>query len=182
MPSYEPVILTGALSGEVCERAIRIATEVGFAGSPVYDAKGIDTVDDPGHRQSESAWLRPEHDGELFRLVTQIFQQVNNDRYRFSIQGMAPIQILRYSTGSFFREHFDMGLGDAANRKISLIIQLSEADAYAGGEFVVSHRLTLPRERGTACVFPSWFLHRVDEVRSGTRYSLAAWAVGAFFY
>jgi PKHD-type hydroxylase len=180
-PVYEPAIVAGALPREVCERTIALADKLGFEDSPVKDGKGVDVVYDPDHRRSQSVWLSPEHYEELFRLVTNLFQKTNNESYRFSIYGMAPIQILKYTPGCFFSEHFDLGLDDAANRKISLIVQLSDEADYEGGEFILSRRVTLPKTRGTACVFPSWFQHQVDEVQSGTRYSLAAWAKGSFF-
>ena len=41
--------------------------------------------------------------------------------------------------------------------------------------------ITVPKTRGSGCVFPSWVPHSVDEITSGTRYSLAAWAKGAYF-
>jgi PKHD-type hydroxylase len=180
-PVYEPAIVANALSSEVCNRTIAVANELGFEDSPVKDEKGIDVVHDPYHRRSQAAWLDPEHFQELFRLITDLFQKTNNERYRFSIYGMAPIQILRYSPGCFFSEHFDLGLDEAANRKLSLIVQLSDDADYEGGEFILSGRVTMPKARGTACLFPSWFQHRVEEVKSGTRYSLAAWAQGSFF-
>lgn len=180
-PTYEPTIVPDALPIQVCDRTVSLANELGFEASPVYNARGVGSIDDPNHRISESVWLKPEHDGDLFKRITNVFNKTNNEKFRFSIYGMVPIQIIRYSPGCFFSEHFDIGVADAANRKISLIIQLSDATDYEGGEFVVSGRLTMPKARGTACVFPSWFQHRVDEVKSGTRYSLAAWALGAYF-
>lgn len=181
IPSYEPVIADAALAPAVCDRVVRIAGELGFESSPVYNEQGVGRIDSPEHRRSESVWLQPEHDRELFRLVTALFQKINERSYRFAIHGMQPIQIIRYLPGSFFSEHFDIGLADAAQRKISLIIQLSDEDDYAGGDFVVCDRVTMPKARGTACAFPSWFSHRVDKVESGTRYSLAAWATGSYF-
>jgi PKHD-type hydroxylase len=180
-PVYEPAIVKKALSPEVCQRTIAVANKLGFQDSPVKDARGVGIVYDPDHRRSQVVWLNPEHDDELFRLVTNLFQKTNNERYRFSIYGMAPIQILKYSSGCFFSEHFDLGLDEAANRKVSLIIQLSEPADYEGGAFILSGRVTLPKDQGTACVFPSWFQHQVDTVESGTRYSLAAWALGSYF-
>lgn len=181
-PVYEPVTVAGALAPEVCERTISVANEVGFEESPVKDRKGVSVVHDQYHRQSQSTWLKRDNYEELFLLVTNLFQTTNNERYRFSIYSMESIQIIRYVPGSFYHEHFDLGLGDTANRKISLVAQLSDEKDYEGGELILSGLLTMPKPRGTACLFPSWFQHRVAEVKSGIRYSLTAWALGSYFF
>lgn len=67
------------------------------------------------------------------------------------------------------------------DRKLSLVVQLSPADTYAGG------RLELERDalaqdqftnQGDVIVFPSILRHRVTPVTSGLRYSLVTWAKG----
>jgi PKHD-type hydroxylase len=181
VPNYAPQIVAGALPPGVCDQTIDVAKDIGFEASPVYSERGVGSIDDPNHRRSESVWLQPEHYPDLYKRAIALFNQINNANFRFSLTGMVPIQILRYRSGCFFSEHFDIGVADAARRKISLIVQLSDSDDYEGGEFIVGGRLTMPKRRGTACVFPSWFQHRVDEVRSGIRYSLAAWAEGSYF-
>lgn len=180
-PIYAPMIMDEMLPGSVCDRVISLAHDIGFGPSSVYDQQGVGDTDVPSHRKSETVWLKPEHDRELYRLVENTFRRVNAQRFRFSIYGMAPIQVIRYVPGCFFAEHFDFGMGDAAKRKLSLLVQLSDPTHYEGGEIVLSGYTTMPKTRGAACLFPSWVAHRVNEVKSGTRYSLAAWAKGSYF-
>ena len=180
-PLYEPVILESALEPAVCDRAIAKAKEVGFGTSSVYDDSRSSEVLDHGYRNSASAWLEPEHDPDLYRQIQSLITTINTERYRFSIYGMEPIQIIRYETGDFFDEHFDFGPGDPSRRKISLVIQLSDPADYQGGELILGGQITMPAKRGAGCAFPSWLAHRVDKVRSGVRYSLAAWAKGNHF-
>jgi PKHD-type hydroxylase len=41
--------------------------------------------------------------------------------------------------------------------------------------------LTVPRGLGLVCFFPSFLLHRVKPLTSGTRKSLVTWLAGANF-
>ena len=178
-PNYEPALLNSILPPELCDAAVGIAAEVGFETSPVYHNTGHGDV--PKFRRSESAWLAPEQAPELYRYLTDTLNHLNNQRYRFAIYGMDQIQIIKYVPGCFFVEHTDLGPGRAGNRKISLIVQLSDASDYTGGDVVLSDNSIVPKQRGSGCVFPSWTRHRVEEVTSGERYSLAAWARGTYF-
>ena len=66
------------------------------------------------------------------------------------------------------------------DRKLTLIVQLSHADDYTGGE------LRLDRggladglfKQGDVIVFPSVLKHKVEAVTAGVRHSLATWAIG----
>ena len=66
-------------------------------------------------------------------------------------------------------------------RKLSLVVQLSDPADYQGGELQVlsaEEPTTFSKARGTVVVFPSYVLHRVMPVTSGTRFSLAGWVGG----
>lgn len=175
-------MIEDALPAALCDRAIAKAAEVGFEPSAVYDDRRIASALEPGYRNSESAWLEPGHDRELYRLIQGLFESINSKRFRFSIYGMEPLQVIKYLPGAFFAEHFDIGVGDPAKRKISLLVQLSEPGDYEGGDVVLGSYMTMPKVRGTGCAFPSWLAHRVETVESGVRYSLAAWAKGNYFF
>jgi predicted 2-oxoglutarate/Fe(II)-dependent dioxygenase YbiX len=59
---------------------------------------------------------------------------------------------------------------------LSFVGQLN--DDFVGGEFVMWKDQVIEMHKGTVIVFPSVFLypHRVDAVKSGTRYSFVSWA------
>jgi PKHD-type hydroxylase len=72
------------------------------------------------------------------------------------------------------------------DRKISIVIQLSDSKDYEGGDFEIDHRYPqFPKEairdKGSVLVFPSFINHRVTPVTSGTRKSLVAWIQGPKF-
>ena len=38
--------------------------------------------------------------------------------------------------------------------------------------------MSIPREMGCGVIYPSYMVHRVAPVATGTRYSLTAWVIG----
>jgi len=69
-------------------------------------------------------------------------------------------------------------------RKLSLSVQLSHGHDYEGCDlqFVGGNKTeTGPRERGTVIAFPSYVLHRVTPIVSGTRKALVVWTTGPNF-
>jgi len=76
------------------------------------------------------------------------------------------ISVIHYPEGCFFKRHRD-GLG----RYNALVIQLSDAKDYDGGELVVEDIIT-SKELGNAILFSAQSIHEVKKVTRGERYSL----------
>jgi PKHD-type hydroxylase len=87
--------------------------------------------------------------------------------------------------GAHFDWHSDIGAGHwAAQRKLTVVVQLSQPEAYDGGALDIwaGHQpIAAPRDMGMAVVFPSYVLHRVTPVTQGLRWSLTLWAHGPRF-
>jgi PKHD-type hydroxylase len=78
----------------------------------------------------------------------------------------------------------DIGPGNINHRKISITIQLSDPDEYVGGDLELwtgQGQVNAPRSQGCAVLFPSFMLHRVTPVESGTRKSLVLWVGGGAY-
>lgn len=124
---------------------------------------------------AETRWLYE----KLFALV----QNANDIMWDFNILGMGElIQYGEYAAeeNGHYDWHLDLG-SRRTMRKISVTIQLSEADEYEGGElqFMVGKEpITVPKGKGVTIVFPSYFLHRVTPVTKGKRKSLVVWVYG----
>ena len=94
------------------------------------------------------------------------------------------MQILKYKSSNkgFYDLHMDAGIhGYTHLRKLSVTVQLSAPQSYAGGdlELVVGKKqLLMPRSIGSAVVFPSYILHTVRPVTYGTRFALVLWFTG----
>jgi PKHD-type hydroxylase len=169
------------MSQQDCERLIATAHEQGFEPTSVLNAAG--THYNAEVRSCEAAGLNPTEHRQVYEFVARAIKQVNSTQYRFRIGALEPLQVLRYTEGSFFREHSDLAYqyDDSAGRKISLIAQLSPETAYSGGSLVLFGGDEMPRSQGTVCVFPSWLPHHVERLTAGVRYTLVAWAKGPPF-
>jgi PKHD-type hydroxylase len=180
-PDYAPGTLVGVFTPAMCERVIAIAEGVGFGRSLVYGEKGA-PADDPNVRSSDSARISAERHREYYAVIADVVRKYNTDHCRFSVTGLDALQVIRYRPGARFKMHSDVvGEVAGANRKISLILQLSDENDYTGGELVFADDSVVPRTRGGGCIFPAWIPHEVLPVTSGLRYSLVTWAVGDCF-
>jgi PKHD-type hydroxylase len=84
----------------------------------------------------------------------------------------------RYDPGMEYGRHIDNALMGNLRSDVSFTVFLAEPEDYDGGELVIegadteqSYKLTA----GTAIVYPSSTLHRVDQVTRGTRLVAVGW-------
>lgn len=87
----------------------------------------------------------------------------------------------KYETGMRYGDHVDdpiMQADTPYRSDVSITIFLSEPDEYEGGELTINtsfgeNRVKLPA--GHAVMYPSASVHRVEEVKSGTRLVAVTW-------
>jgi PKHD-type hydroxylase len=118
----------------------------------------------------------------IYDRLSMLAQTTNAQRFGFELNGFyQELQLTRYTENDFFEWHMDFGANEIAHRKLSLTVQLSEPDEYEGGDlqFMVNQNIvSAPRTKGTVIVFPSFVMHRVTPITSGTRHSIVGWAAG----
>jgi PKHD-type hydroxylase len=90
------------------------------------------------------------------------------------------LKVMFYCSGGHFRAwHRDVGEGDAANRIISMSVELSHPSTYKGGRLEIYPdaigRTAVQAPMGGGIAFLSDRLHRVTPIRKGERYSLVNW-------
>lgn len=162
---------------------------VGGLGAAGAAASGTDTT----VRTSEVTALSRSQFKWVYDRMQQHLGSANADTWGYSYLGeMEDIQIARYSgeRSGHYTWHPDAvytnkyGEANSAaahygghNRLLSASVQLSESDAYEGGDLQIG-TANATRTRGTVVVFPSYQLHRVYPVLSGERYSLVVWMHG----
>lgn len=133
-------------------------------------------------RRSKIMWIKTGDNDWIYNKLGDACQQLNTNRYKFDILGFqTELQLANYEGEGFFEWHMDFGAGDISNRKLSITVQLSSPDEYEGGElqFMINQNIvTAPKEKGTAIIFPSFALHRVTKVTSGSRKSIVGWIAG----
>jgi PKHD-type hydroxylase len=138
-------------------------------------------------RVTRAAWIgRSPETKWLYDRIHAIFRAVNDQVYQFELLGFSEdfqYTVYHGAEGGHYDWHIDNGL-KKVQRKLSMSLQLTDPARYEGCDlqFHAGQQVeTAPRERGTAIVFPSYTLHRVTPITSGTRKSLVVWAAGPKF-
>ena len=136
------------------------------------------------YRVSHIAWIEPRPENHwLYHKLAVLFAEANR-HYGFELTGFVdPLQYTVYGTEQHFEWHMDIGSDVTGARKLSMTLQLSEPQDYAGGalEFITASMPFEARQLGSATFFPSYLAHRVTPVQSGVRRSLVAWGCGPAF-
>lgn len=163
----------GYFSAEDCEKFVQFCYE----NCQLQD--GVVFGGSNEHRKTRIGWTE-NHD--LMAMAVKFFKQSNRDAFGVDIDYMPPLQFGEYTTGSKYDWHHDVnweGTGPY-DRKLSLVIQLSDPSQYDGGDFEfqdVEQPVNF-RTRGSVLIFPSYLPHRVTEVTRGVRNSLVGWIEG----
>ncbi len=179
-----PIQLTGLFSSVECERIVAIAHSGIFR-----DAVLIGSMQSQAVRLAQTSWLDEEGTAEwIFNRLLEAFAKSNREHFDFKLDEFAErMQVSWYdaASGAFFDWHSDIGASSLANRrKLTMVVQLSEAGSYQGGQLETNadgHVRAASRCIGSALVLPSFMLHRVRPVTFGSRYSLTLWSHGPAF-
>ena len=161
-----------------------ILTGKGDSGSVKHDLRNV-------HIQgTELEWLNA-----MLIGYTRIANNHNFD-YDISDHDKERVQFSKYDVGMYFNNHMDFSCDRSSianTRKLSVTVQLSDENDYEGGDLLLdyadmedwsweadSNKLVCPREQGTVIVFDSRWVHQVQPVTQGTRYSLVKWVHGDY--
>jgi len=178
------VMQTGLLPALTCQDMIDWASHGPALSAGTVTAEGI--VDERVRRSRASFPLQAGRQHEAIDQADRWARMMADELgCILSLDGHAEWQYSRYEPGAYYAEHMDaLHLGDRApaGRKLSVVVQLTEAWEYTGGSLRLSH-CTAPdraelRERGTIIAFPSWLPHQVTPVEAGVRHSLVGWLHG----
>lgn len=175
-PSRDLWAWADAFTPDECDSIINIATRRQFSKAETGGRGG------QHKRNSTVRFLMPSAETDwVFRRMATITQTVNRF-FEFDLTAMNEgIQFTRYeSPGGNYDWHTDYGPG-MVTRKLSLTVQLTDPDEYEGGELELNpdgEVVTMERVRGRAYAFPSYTLHRVKPMVTGTRHSLVVWVGG----
>ena len=139
---------------------------------------------DSSYRLSEISWILDNPETEwIYRKISDLAKIANETMWNFDIWGYHDsLQYTKYyGNGGHYDWHADLGPG-ISNRKLSCVLQLSTPEEYEGGELQMNpggNILSFTKGLGTICFFPSFLLHRLTPLTSGTRKSLLTWLCGA---
>jgi len=172
----------------VCDDIIARGNELPLAEGPgpLYNNRKGVRYTDPSYRHVQCRWfIGP---GHIPNLMHALFRMANAE-WQYVVTTMDPVQFATYERGDFFEWHSDfLMIKDMKEfRKVSVIVQLSEPDAYEGGQLEFmgpDGENWIPegfKPRGSLCVFASRISHRITPVKSGKRQSLITWMKGPPF-
>ena len=173
-----PMVVPAVFNPVECERLLGLAEGAGMRPARLDGAW-------EGNRVGDVAWL--DRDDEDFRWIVERFQNLVQDvnrSYEFDLSDLCPrLQFTRYTGQGKFDWHHDCDPVDIATRKLTIVVELSEPDAYTGGNLEVFPygSLAFSKSQGAALIFPAFLFHRVTPVESGTRNALVCWAEGPPF-
>jgi len=146
------------------------------------------STNNDNYRNSDIRWIGS---GSLAStLLWDYAKEANRNAFGFDIDYLKDIQYTTYNAtdNGKYDWHHDTFWGNPSryDRKISVVIQLSDPEEYEGGEFEFDSQYEQPNKellmkRGTVIAFPSFIPHRVTELTSGVRKSLVGWIEGPKF-
>lgn len=157
---------------------------------PFQDATILGSDETPKEvRSSRVKWIPMNNEWSwLYEKLMNMAVQANDTLWNFDlISADEQIQYTEYlaEDEGHYTWHQDIGPGDASLRKVSLTVQLSEADEYEGGDLELSQGGTsihkAERGAGVVFVFPSYMMHRVTPVTKGKRRSFVLWVGGQHY-
>jgi len=163
---------------EECEKIIDLGTSIPLECG--------ETVGNNDFRKSSVSWIFPDPEiNWIFEKLSHHINVINDQFFKFDIFGLAEgLQFTKYEApDNKYQKHTDR-LFNTLTRKISVTVQLSEPETYTGGDLCLYQEespTTLLKSQGTLIAFPSFMLHEVTPVETGTRYSLVAWVTGKPF-
>lgn len=147
----------------------------------------VPNVVDLTYRASNISWIPLDSKTDwLYKKLNKLIDRANEDCWNLDLYNKTEnIQFSEYKANEEGHYDWHLDLGDSSiNRKISLTVQLSDSNDYTGGDlqFMTNRDVrTSPKEKGDVIIFPSYLLHKVNRVNSGTRHSLVLWRHGPGF-
>lgn len=180
--------LQNAISSEDCDKIVENHKDNTRNARIVNSDQGKEIQDNV--RRSKIQWVT---DPALRDYVIQLSHKMNRSAFGFDLwqNDYFDIQFTEYNSNDkgHYNWHIDSHDGEDAiyeQRKLSIVIQLTDPSEYTGGEFQMmnsskEYSLTEAKGKGTILAFPSYVIHRVTPVTSGIRHSLVTWLTGPAF-
>lgn len=174
---------SGGISSDICDALV----SEGMKGAPLRGSIFSEDATNQNNevRKSTIRWCN--HAPWVLELLNDYVVQANRVFHaHLAEKPTAEIQFTEYhgTEQGKYDSHIDVNweADNLHDRKLSIIVQLSDPSSYEGGNFqLVGYENPLTdqlRARGTVLVFPSYLEHCVLPVTSGVRYSMVSWFEG----
>ncbi len=170
-----------AFSDDELQRIEKMTNEIPFVDAQTGEGEASGKTN---YRKSRIKWCPQNKEwGWVYEKLHDYIVQANDIMWKFDLSTMnEEIQYTEYygNNEGGYEWHMDCGIEIQSQRKVSVTVQLSDSNEYEGGDlqFNIGREMTAHREKGAAIIFPSFYLHRVTPVTSGTRKSFVLWVGG----
>ncbi len=185
---FHPVLYKNAFSREECAAIIKLPGI--YLPVPFYSSQEI--------KDSHSEVTKPElkvfskcktiypspnpPNISLYKKINAIGHDANRKFFKFILSNIQETRINELEENEYIDWHVDTGSGEASTRKITVLVFLSEPSEYEGG--IVRFMPGIPsieQEQGSAVVFASYHLHKVEPVTKGRRLTMPSFIHGDSF-
>lgn len=124
---------------------------------------------------------KADYSQELKQLVTNALKR--NPLFQIAVRPKIIHSMLlsRYETGMSYGRHTDNALMGGENfwrSDVSLTVFFNDPSSYEGGELIIEgtdSEQSFKLEAGSAIIYPSLYLHRIEPVTKGVRLVAVAW-------
>ena len=148
---------------------------------------------DGGSQHARKSRVQFLHDPDIIHMLLNLAKEFNRNHFGFNLYDSKPdVQFTEYS--SEYQGEYNWHMDTLFNqnvweRKLSIVLQLSDPSEYEGGDFLISssgekgaENITLNdpqfKKQGSVIVFPSFVQHKISPVTKGVRNSLVTWIDG----
>lgn len=182
-------IFTKYLKEDAVDKIVERCNQLNKRVAEVGDTRALRV--DKKIRIADIAFLDRYKDQDLYSLIYNVGIEANNQAFGFELNELQTIQFTEYKGHKKAKydwhtdlDWFDKGM---SQRKLSVVVQLSDPTDYKGGEFEIANTnydkqtQSNVKQKGSIIVFPAFLEHRVKPVTEGTRLSLIGWIKGAKF-
>ncbi|WP_334185589.1 2OG-Fe(II) oxygenase [Novosphingobium sp.] len=176
-------VWTNAFTDVECDAIVKRAE--GYAEQDATIGFSGNLRSDLGYRTSTVRWLDAAREKDIVSRIMDFVRPSNRNNFGVEIEAPFELQFTEYraTNKGHYDWHQDVWLESMRPyaRKLSVVVQLSHAEDYKGGEFEffgIAHPAEKFAPRGSVLIFPSFLQHRVLPVLDGTRRSLVTWVEG----
>ena len=147
----------------------------------IENSKSYDIEEE--YRKTDIVWLLQDDSTKwLYERLYNAAIALNKQYFNFEIDQLENLQYCIYREGHHFKKHIDtISIPNLGQRKLTIILQLSDETEYEGGELrlhVSDNPIVISKKKGTIAIFPSFIPHDVTPVTKCERKVLVSWVLG----
>lgn len=171
----------GAIQADACEEIIQRYRKQVAIQATTFNQHG--NLGANSLRKSNVRWVE---DSKIREMLWWFAREANRSAFGLDVTDVGAVQFTEYTEqyeGKYGWHHdIDWNNNAAFDRKISVVLQLTDGEQYEGCEFtfdeVENPERNALRKKGTVLCFPSYLRHSVSQITKGERFSLVAWFEG----